>query len=401
MIHWRFFMPFLLLIFLLFLPISSEAKQTICLNMIVKDESKVITRCLASVKPIIDYWVIVDTGSTDGTQEIIKEFMKDIPGELHEKPWKNFEHNRNEALSLAKDKADYLLIMDADDHLEYEPSFVLPQLASGSYRLWIKFGSTSYQRDQLIRSSLPWRWVGVLHEVLICTAPHSTTTMEGVKYVVQCDGARSQDPKKFLKDAAVLEQALKDEPNNTRYMFYLAQSYRDAGEYEKSLEWYKKRVEKGGWAEEVFWSMLQVGVLEQTLGKDDETVIDSLLRAHRYRPHRAEPLYFLAGIYRKQDKFDLEYALLKTRAYIKQPKEKDVLFVQDWIEDYGLLFELSIAAYYAGQYQESLDACDKLLEIKDLPKSWRDQTERNRMYPVTALSEQQKQHKKALALLGG
>src|SRR2546428_69578 len=81
--------------------IHSEEPQTkhkICLNMIVKNESHVITRCLGSVLPLIDYWVIVDTGSDDGTQKIIKDFMqeKGVSGELHERPWINFSHNRNE-----------------------------------------------------------------------------------------------------------------------------------------------------------------------------------------------------------------------------------------------------------------------------------------------------------------
>jgi Glycosyl transferase family 2. len=78
------------------------AMKTVCLNMIVKNEIHVIRRCLSAVKEFIDYWVIVDTGSTDGTQEAIREFMKDSPGELHERPWCNFAHNRNEALDLAR-----------------------------------------------------------------------------------------------------------------------------------------------------------------------------------------------------------------------------------------------------------------------------------------------------------
>jgi glycosyltransferase involved in cell wall biosynthesis len=108
-------------------------KKTICLNMIVKNESHVIERCLESVKKIIDYWVIVDTGSEDGTQEIIKQVLKDIPGELHERPWINFEYNRNEALSLALDKADYIFFIVADDRLIFGEDFALPELEAEGY----------------------------------------------------------------------------------------------------------------------------------------------------------------------------------------------------------------------------------------------------------------------------
>ena len=103
-------------------------RKTICLNMIVKNENKVIKRCLASVKPVIDYWIIIDTGSTDGTQETIREFMKDIPGELYEYPWVDFAHNRNQALALSKDKGDYLLFIDADEQLIFDESFSLSSL---------------------------------------------------------------------------------------------------------------------------------------------------------------------------------------------------------------------------------------------------------------------------------
>ena len=80
-----------------------------------------------SVTPLIDSWVIVDTGSTDGTQKIIREYLKDIPGNLYERPWVNFSHNRNEALELAKGKADYILFMDADDKLSFQSPVQTPR----------------------------------------------------------------------------------------------------------------------------------------------------------------------------------------------------------------------------------------------------------------------------------
>ncbi|NGX45432.1 MAG: SPBc2 prophage-derived glycosyltransferase SunS [Chlamydiae bacterium] len=144
----------LLSLFLLCASLIASEKQKVCLNMIVKNESAVVKRSLGSVKPIIDYWVIVDTGSTDGTQEIIKEFMKEIPGELHERPWVNFEHNRNEALQLAKGKADYTLFIDADEELVYDKEFALPNLDKDFYYLTTEHGDTYYETIQLINDHL-------------------------------------------------------------------------------------------------------------------------------------------------------------------------------------------------------------------------------------------------------
>lgn len=380
-------MRIVFLLLVLFLPLTAEEKKTICLNMIVKNEKDVITRALNSVKPIIDYWVIVDTGSTDGTQDIIKDCMKGIPGELHERPWKNFAHNRNEALDLARGKGDYVLIMDADDRLEYEPSFALPSLTCDGYRLKIQYGSTSYYRPQLIKMSTPWKWEGVLHEYLVCPNTSTSAVLSGVTYVVSTDGARSKDPKKFQKDAQVLENALLDEPNNSRYVFYLAQSYRDAGEKQKSLETYRRRIAMGGWEEEVFESMLQVAFLEQDLGCPIDTVVSSFYRAHRYRPHRAEPVYFLAQLYRSQGQHALAYALIKSWFFIPQPSNPDVLFVQEWVKEYGLLTELSISSFYVGCYKECLDLCNSLLKMKNLPDNWRKQTEINKLYALAKLPE--------------
>ena len=113
-------------------------RPTICLNMIVKNEAPVIRRCLESVRPLIDTWVIVDTGSSDGTQDIIRSALADMPGELVERPWVDFAHNRSEALRLARERADYTLIIDADDTLDVRPDFALPVLTANSYTLEIR-----------------------------------------------------------------------------------------------------------------------------------------------------------------------------------------------------------------------------------------------------------------------
>src|SRR5271155_988950 len=134
--------------------------------MIVKNEAPVIRRCLDSVLPIIDHWVIVDTGSTDGTQDIIREHLKDLPGELHERPWRDFAHNRSEALTLARPHAAYSLIIDADDVLEIPAGFQVPELTADSYVLDIQDTTIRYQRTQVVRNTRPWRYVGVLHEFL-------------------------------------------------------------------------------------------------------------------------------------------------------------------------------------------------------------------------------------------
>src|ERR1700753_2915568 len=132
--------------------------QTICLNMIVKDEAPVIRRCLDSVRPLIDYWVIVDTGSTDGTQEIIREHLKDVSGELHERPWRDFAHNRSEALTLARGHGDYVLVIDADEVLQIAQGFELPALTCDSYNIHVLYGGCSYMPRQLGNNSLPWRY---------------------------------------------------------------------------------------------------------------------------------------------------------------------------------------------------------------------------------------------------
>jgi glycosyltransferase involved in cell wall biosynthesis len=213
-------------------------RRTVCLNMIVKNEAPVIRRCLDSVRRFIDYWVIVDTGSTDGTQDIIRGCLAGIPGELFERPWRDFGHNRTEALVMARGKGDYLLFIDADELLRAPDDFAWPEMNGPAYFLHVDYSGTTYGRSAMVSSRLEWRWTGVIHECLSSTPEVQFAQLEWPRIVVLHDGARARDPRTYEKDAAILERALVDEPQNTRYAFYLAQSYRDAGLLEKARDAY-------------------------------------------------------------------------------------------------------------------------------------------------------------------
>lgn len=378
-------------------PMLSHAKQKICLNMIVKNESEVIQRCLDSVKPYIDYWVIVDTGSSDGTQKIIKKHMKGIPGKLYERPWKNWGETRTEALKLAQEKGtgDYILFMDADDILEFqgtdEKTKGFGPLTEDIYTMWRGSASFSYLKPQLAKRNLPLKWVGVTHEYLDCNIPHSIANLDTVKYVTLDGGATWKDLKaKFLKNVDLLEAGIKKEPDNARYAFYLAESYRDAGEKGKALEWYQRRIKMGGWAEELFCSYLQTGHMLNDLGLPASVVAEAYKMALFYRPHRAEPTYFLADLYLNQYRHQEAYDLIKEHEQIPQPLNKDSLFNLDWITDYGFKFQLSICAYYIGRFEEAIVLCDELLKNPALPANWRKQTEANKQFHLAKLLERKK-----------
>lgn len=371
----------------LMVTLSAYAKQTICLNMIVKNETKVIKRCLDSVKPLIDYWVIVDTGSHDGTQKMIKKELKGIPGVLYERKWRNWGENRSEAFELAKNKADYILFMDADDVLEFDAEPSLPFLTHDQYIMWRGTKDFQYLKPQIVKADLPWQWKGVTHEYLDCSQIYTSQILTGVKYVTKDGGASSFDPEKFTKNVKLLEEGLKKEPDNQRYVFYLAESYRDAGDKAQALKWYQQRVNMQGWDEEVFWSLLQIAHMLRELGLADNLIIEAYKNAHAFRPHRIEPIYYLAELLNQQNQYMQAYACIKMWEQLPKPQQKDALFNMDWMEKYGLAFQLSICSYYAGHYQESLEVCDKLLKIEDLPSHWRELTEINRTFPTAKLQE--------------
>lgn len=350
--------------------------------MIVKDESAVIERGLRSVRGLIDYWVICDTGSTDGTQALIRAALEGIPGELHEREWVNFGHNRSELLEFARSKADYLLLLDADMTVTYERS-QLQELSADSYMLrhaedpeyWIK---------RLVRGDRDWRYVGATHEYIITDEPDHTENLGAI--VVHHHGDSGTRAEKFKRDLRLLVSELGREPDNPRTVFYLAQTLRDVGRLDEAIRLYRRRSTMGGWPEEAFYALYQVGVLAAQANRRDEAVA-ALFNAWSGRPQRAEPLYQLARMFRETDEYHAAHLVSERGIRIRIPA--DNLFVHRWMYEWGLLFEYSIAAYWVGQPTAALQACDRLLQMPRLPDQYRKQTEINRSYCLQVVRSSQ------------
>jgi len=350
----------------------------ICLNMIVKNEAHVIEKTLENLFNYIQftYYVISDTGSTDNTKELIKNFFdsKNIKGEIHDDEWKDFGYNRTLALQKAYKKSKYLLIFDADDKIN--GNFSLPEILNkDSYHL--KFGNfISYKRILLVNNHLKWIFKGVLHEFIMCIDKSNLIDdfIDGDYYIDSGKtGNRSKDPNKYTNDALILEDAFyKAEKENDdlkiRYSFYCAQSYRDAGNIEKAIEWYKKRVELKNWPQEVYFSYLWIGNLYYSMKKFQDAIYYWTLSLDADN-ERYEAIYRIINHFRMTGKTKLAYYYYLMihnthNNYFINSKHyfDDKLFCDTTVYNHSLDYELSILLCYNNNFEYSKEVYYRLFK---------------------------------------
>jgi glycosyltransferase involved in cell wall biosynthesis len=363
-------------------------KPTITLCMIVKNETHVILRCLESVYKYIDRYDITDTGSTDGTQDMIRNFFaeKGIPGEIYQSDWKGFgDHagkigSRTEAFQNAKGKADYAWVIDADDSLTGD--LILPQGTDvDAYTLQFTRGEFSWWRTQIFKNNRDWRYVGVLHEYPDSDPkPYRIEKLHGNYFIdARTEGARNigvSPIEKYSKDAEALEKAIAEDPTNVRYQFYLAQSYFDSQQWEKALNAYKRRAEMGGWEEEIFFSLYRVAICKVFLQHPWSEIYDAFMMSYEARPTRAEPLYQLARLHRMHNRPKAAYVYAKMALEIPRPME-DTLFIEEIPYAWGNLDELGAVAHTVGKFHLGMQVCHKLLCENKFPPEHKQRIENN------------------------
>lgn len=359
-----------------------SARPKIILNMIVKNEGKIIDRCLDAAFGFVDAFVIVDTGSTDDTVKKIKQASRrhGTPGVVSTDKWKNFGHNRTRAARLAFDYAKqrkldlgstYLLFLDADMVLKSR-GFSHKELVAPAYRLEQVTDPVSWSNTRLGRMDHDWLSVGVTHEFWRATPDVPQPEHLSSLYIDDKDDGGTKG-EKTERDIRLLEAAIKETPRDDRAFFYLAQTFYGVGRYEEAIELYRKRMAMGGWDEEVWYSQFRIGMSYIKLderetaakrpGKEAEAIVE-LLKAYDIRPSRAEPLAELSRFLRKKRTSATAYMLAEKA--LATPVSTDNLFVDTSAYRVTPLEELSILGYYHGSRRKGERAAEALLATRQL-----------------------------------
>jgi glycosyltransferase involved in cell wall biosynthesis len=362
--------------------------KRLILTQIVRDESKIIQRCFESVSRIIDAWVVCDTGSIDDTPNIIQTLIQENlngVGAIHHDPWKNFGHNRTNSLIKTTEFCQnqgwpldetYALLLDADMLLVIDENFKKEDLIDFAYRFIQKNQTISYANTRLIRLDSGFTCVGVTHEYWSAPKSMHVTTFEKLYINDIGDGGAKAD--KFNRDIRLLQEGLMYEPKNSRYFFYLAQSYRDLKQYDQAYYWYQKRVDSGGWPEEKWYALVEAAKCQWNLGNQLES-IDLFLKAFDMRPTRAESLYHLAFRLRHARREATAFLLIMQAKRIPYPTS-DLLFVEHRVYTYLLDFEASVTAFYAKEMEVGRQCCQKLLQSSEVPDHIKELTRRNEQF---------------------
>ncbi|HLA65033.1 MAG TPA: glycosyltransferase [Candidatus Saccharimonadales bacterium] len=341
--------------------------MTLALVAIVKDAAASIEACLAAARPHISAATIVDTGSTDGTPDLICSLMPEA--QVYRRPWVNFGRNRSEALKLAQGTADWLLALDADMTVDIDAGFA-PDPAYDAYMIEMRDNGTAWRLPLLLRGDLPWESRGAVHEYT-CLPDRAYRSRPTDEVRVHFPTTPTS-PAKRRWHADMLEEELKREPDNPRTVFYLAQTYREMDDPAWARRLYLRRADMGGFEEEAWYAAFRAALLARWPAQATE-----LMAAWERRPHRLEPLYCLLKELNARGLHRAAYRLSKVPF---TPPEGDVLFIEHGVWDWGIEFERSLAAWWVGERREFASLTDSLLRRR-VPETIREALLRNQALP--------------------
>jgi glycosyltransferase involved in cell wall biosynthesis len=336
----------------------SEKKCKIVMITMFKNESSVIKRMLDSCLPYVDYYVMQNNGSTDGTDEIAKQFLVDnkLSGEIYEveEGWVGFGWNRDHLIQYCQTTdhgCDWILKMDCDEVLEVDDTFdwsLLDDKSIQAFHIPAVSGTCIYHRAWMYNANIPWRFNHDLcHETVYCDIPEIGTDFQrfdlppSFRQVGTNEGQSWGVPTKFVSDSLKLEEELIREQTmleNEYHFWYLGKSYTDAypcsafplghsqqREYARRSIYYfqeflnyRHKKTNGNMHEDETAYMSMIFIAEAYVFlKDYDAAIKSYQLAEQFAEERNDHLIGLAKLYQQESSYD---KMLEVTTKMMQPE---------------------------------------------------------------------------------
>ena len=356
------------------------SKTRVILVSMVKNESRILKRLMDSVKSYIDGYVICDTGSTDHTVELATNYIRDNEkdGAVVQIPWVNFGISRTSSVTEAvkwvaeKAKAEgsdwspfhtWGLLLDGDMVLpDPVDKAELAKTTADAVLLNQRNHVIIYKNVRLLRLDREWKCLGATHEYW--DTGNNKVCWENPTINDLNDGGSKAD--KFERDARLLEAELDEKPRNERTLFYLGQTYQSLNKKKESNEMLQRRIDVGGWEEEIYMSHLYRGDNFICINEEEKAVCE-WLAAWQKMPCRTEAALRVISHYRKRSSMQfvamlyLEklVALQLGQTLMGRPlarpaiKNDSLLFVSHIDMKFSIWEELAILGFYSDYKKEA------------------------------------------------
>ncbi|MGV3739675.1 MAG: glycosyltransferase [Gammaproteobacteria bacterium] len=362
----------------IFQNIKDDAEPPLIVVVImIKNEAVSIEETLNSyVSGGLKHFFILDTGSTDNTIAIVEAYFKKHPVSvsMHQEPFIDFAQSRNRALELAEhcfSTAIFFMMPDAEWHLQYPAELIQfceqeRTHATPLYLLTIKMNSVEFTTARLFRVNAYIRFRGVVHEVPEQIA--EVKVPDPICFqVLSTQQGIEKSKLRWERDLVLLSNALTENADDPRTVFYLAQTYECLERLEEAYHLYQIRAKLPGWDEENFITYFRLGCLAERLSQQTEQSVvtwdhamNYFLQAFALRPHRIEPLVKMANHYWPSNA-QACYLFIKHAYDLPYPKQ-DRLFIEKDMYDYERYEIMSRCAWYVGEYALGVEATSKALE---------------------------------------
>ena len=360
------------------------------LCIMVKNGGPLFEQVLTENLPIVDRWTVLDTGSTDGTQDVVRRVLAGKRGQLVEEPFLNFRDSRNRCLELAGTPCKYTLMLDDTYAMRGDLRGFLTTIRSdqfaNSYSLLIQSDDTEYHSNRVLKSADKLRYVYTIHEVI---QPQNNVTV-----VIPKEAAtifdhradymekRTMDRKRYDLDR--LFEMIRDDPTNPRHLYYLAQTYNLLEDWTNAAKYFELRATSTlkGYKQEAVDSFFELARLYNfKLGKPWALCEETYKKAYDLDPSRPDPLYFIGVHYLLENQKRVAYDYF-TQAFALGYPIHAQFSLKPSLSYHFLPKMLAPLCYEFDNSSLGLQACQRFFEKKlkipnqevdegvDLMKSW-------------------------------